>query len=128
MSRTVNEVILVGHIGNDPEIRSTAGGSRVAKLAIATNRFQGKDKEEKTDWHRLTVLGKLVDVVEQWVKKGDKLYVRGRIEYSQTEGDNGPKYWTDIVVNDLVMLGGGTAAPSSAKGASRAPETDDMPF
>ena len=113
MSRTVNEVILVGHVGNDPEIRATASGSRVAKLSLATNRFQGKDKEEKTDWHRLTVLGKLVDVVEQYVRKGDKLYVRGRIEYSTTES-NGPKYWTDVVVNDLVMLGSKDGAKGHA--------------
>ena len=140
MSRTVNEVILLGHVGQPPEIRSTSSGARVAKLSLATNRLVGKAdaREEKTDWHRLTVLGKLVDVVEQWVKKGDKLYIRGRIEYSQTEGDNGPKYWTDIVVRDLVMLGGkdrtqadDDSLPPMAKASARAgrvEEHDEIPF
>lgn len=114
MSRTVNEVFLIGHVGNDPEIRATASGSRVAKLSLATNR-KVRD-EEKTDWHRLTVLGKLVDVVENWVRKGDKLHIRGRIEYSTTESDNGPKYWTDIVVQDLVMLGSKDGAKAADEG------------
>lgn len=111
MSRSVNEVILVGHVGQDPEIRATGSGMKVAKISLATNR-KFKD-EERTDWHRLSTFGKLADVVEQWVKKGDRLYVRGRIEYSQTESDQGIKYYTDILVNDLVMLGsqGGETAP-----------------
>lgn len=103
MSRSVNEVILIGHVGQDAEFRATASGSRVAKLTLATNRKAGD--EEKTDWHRLTCLGKLVDVVENWVRKGDRIYVRGRIEYSTTEKDGVKRYFTDIVVNDLVMLG-----------------------
>lgn len=108
MSRSLNRAELIGHVGSDPEIRATAGGSRIAKLSLATNHAwqdRAGQKQEKTEWHRLTVFGKLVDVVEQYVRKGDRLYVSGRIEYSQTESDNGPKYWTDINVNELVMLG-----------------------
>jgi single-strand DNA-binding protein len=70
-------------------------------------------------WHRLTFFGRLVDIVEQWVKKGDRLYVEGRIEYSQTEGDGGPKYWTDVVINEMVMLGstqGGAGGGSGGGG------------
>lgn len=109
MSRSLNKVMLIGNVGNDPEIRATGSGARVAKLSLATNRAwtdrNTGQKNEKTEWHRLTFFGRLVDVVEQWVKKGDRLYVEGRVEYSQTEGDQGTKYWTDIVVNEMVMLG-----------------------
>jgi len=114
MSRSLNKVMLIGNVGNDPEIRATAGGARVAKLSLATNRsWSGRDgqQQEKTEWHRLTFFGRLVDIVEQWVHKGDKLYVEGRLEYSQTQDDQGGvKYWTDVVVNEMVMLGGAGGA------------------
>lgn len=114
MSRSLNKVMLIGNVGNDPEIRATAGGARVAKLSLATNRsWSGRDgqQQEKTEWHRLTFFGRLVDIVEQWVHKGDKLYVEGRLEYSQTQDDQGGvKYWTDIVVNEMVMLGGASGS------------------
>ena len=144
MSRSLNKVMLIGNVGNDPEIRATSGGTRVAKISLATNRSwpdRSGQQQEKTEWHRLTFFGKLVDVVEQWVKKGDRLYVEGRIEYSQTEGEGGPKYWTDIVVNEMVMLGsgqGGGGRPSggySGGGSVSAPSSssmtepdDDLPF
>lgn len=110
--KSVNECILIGHVGDDPEIRATSSGSRIAKVSLATN-HKYKDNE-RTDWHRLTCFGRLVDVVEEFVRKGDRLYIRGRIEYSQTEGKDGvTRYWTDIVVNDLVMLG--DTRPDAAK-------------
>ncbi len=121
MSRSLNKVMLIGNVGNDPEIRATSGGARVAKLSLATNRsWSGRDgqQQEKTEWHRLTFFGRLVDIVEQWVHKGDRLYVEGRIEYSQTQDDQGGvKYWTDIVVNEMVMLGS-TAGGASGGGGS----------
>ena len=111
MSRSLNKVMLIGNVGNDPEIRATSSGARVAKLSLATNRsWSGRDgqQQEKTEWHRLTFFGRLVDIVEQWVHKGDRLYVEGRIEYSQTQDDQGGvKYWTDIVITEMVMLGSG---------------------
>lgn len=109
MSRSLNKVMLIGNVGNDPEIRATSSGARVAKVSLATNRTwtdrNSGQKNEKTEWHRLTFFGRLVDIVEQWVTKGDRLYVEGRIEYSQTEGEGGTRYWTDIVVQEMVMLG-----------------------
>ena len=146
MSRSLNKVMLIGNVGNDPEIRATASGARVAKVSLATNRSwtdrNSGQKNEKTEWHRLTFFGRLVDVVEQWVKKGDRLYVEGRIEYSQTEGEGGTKYWTDIVVNEMVMLGSTAGASSGADysggfgggggavggGASMTEPDDDLPF
>jgi len=149
MSRSLNKVMLIGNVGNDPEIRATSGGARVAKLSLATNRsWSGRDgqQQEKTEWHRLTFFGRLVDIVEQWVHKGDKLYVEGRLEYSQTQDDQGgTKYWTDIVVNEMVMLGGSGAhggggfsggAPSGGSSAGGSfggnppgrEADDDLPF
>ena len=145
MSRSLNKVMLIGNVGNDPEIRATSSGARVAKVSLATNRSwsdRSGQTQEKTEWHRLTFFGRLVDIVEQWVKKGDRLYVEGRIEYSQTEGEGGTKYWTDIVVNEMVMLGsmqgggggGGRHSGGGAPASSDAPEPsltepdDDLPF
>jgi len=144
MSRSLNKVMLIGNVGNEPEIRATSGGARVAKVSLATNRSwsdRNGQQQEKTEWHRLTFFGRLVDIVEQWVKKGDRLYVEGRVEYSQTEGDGGPKYWTDIVVNEMVMLGstsggsgGSGGGGGGGGGGERDPEPslsepdDDLPF
>ena len=144
MSRSLNKVMLIGNVGNDPEIRATSSGARVAKVSLATNRSwsdRSGQTQEKTEWHRLTFFGRLVDIVEQWVKKGDRLYVEGRIEYSQTEGEGGTKYWTDIVVNEMVMLGsmqgsgggGGrySGGPTDSGGAPEPSLTepdDDLPF
>ncbi len=124
MSRSLNKVMLIGNVGNDPEIRATSSGARVAKLSLATNRsWSGRDgqQQEKTEWHRLTFFGRLVDIVEQWVHKGDRLYVEGRIEYSQTQDDQGVvKYWTDIVITEMVMLGSNAGGGSGAGGGAGA--------
>ena len=143
MSRALNKVMLIGNVGNDPEIRATGSGARVGKVSLATNRTwsdRSGNQQEKTEWHRLTFFGKLTDIVEQWVKKGDRLYVEGRIEYSQTEGESGTKYWTDIVVSEMIMMGsggggtggsfgGGGGAPDAGPSAPPASEPDDdLPF
>ena len=142
MSRSLNKVMLIGNVGNDPEIRATSSGARVAKISLATNRSwsdRSGQRQEKTEWHRLTFFGRLVDIVEQWVKKGDRLYVEGRVEYSQTQDDQGVvKYWTDIVIQEMVMLGstsGGGGDGGSFPGGGGAPpqppasDTDgDLPF
>jgi len=116
MARSLNKVMLIGNVGSDPEIRMTPSGSKVAKLSLATNRtYQDRSgqQQERTDWHRLTFFARLADIVEQWVNKGDRLYVEGRIEYSQTQDDQGgTRYWTDIVVNEMVMLGAGAGGPT----------------
>ncbi|MEE2897963.1 MAG: single-stranded DNA-binding protein [Gemmatimonadota bacterium] len=122
MSRSLNKVMLIGNVGNEPEIRATSSGARVAKLSVATNRSwsdRSGQQQEKTEWHRLTFFGRLVDIVEQWVKKGDRLYVEGRIEYSQTEGEGGKKYWTAIVVQEMVMLGSTTGGGGGGVGPDR---------
>jgi single-strand DNA-binding protein len=114
MSRSLNKVMLIGNVGSEPEIKTTGGGTKLAKVSLATNRTfndRSGQKQEKTEWHRLTFWDKLADLVEQYVKKGDRVYVEGRIEYSQTEDDKGnQRFWTDIVVQEMVLLGGSGGA------------------
>ena len=115
MSRSLNKVTLIGNVGADPEVRSTTGGNRVATFSLATSRtWNGPsgDRQEKTEWHRCVVwnakTSQLADIVERYVKKGDKLYVEGRIEYRQWQDkDNQTRYSTEINVRELIMLGGG---------------------
>ena len=136
MSRSLNKVMLIGNVGNDPDVRTTSSGTPVAKMSLATTR-KWKDgsgeQKEKTEWHRLTVWGKLVDVVERYVKKGDRLYVEGRIEYSESESDGQKKYWTNVNVFEMVMLGGATGGgggggsfqnDTSSSSGSKTPEPD----
>lgn len=148
MSRSVNKAILVGNVGADPEVRSTTSGARVASLSLATGRQwndRNGQKQEKTEWHRLVLWEKLADVAEKYVKKGDRLYVEGEIEYRSYEDKDGvTKYMTEIRVRELVMLGGpegGASRPASATAAKKPapdpsyedfetkfPEDDDLPF
>ena len=112
MSRSLNKVSLIGNLGNDPEVRSTTGGNRVATFSLATSRTWNSpsgERQEKTEWHRCVVwntkTSQLADIVERYVKKGDKLYVEGRIEYRQWQDKDGQtRYSTEINVRELIML------------------------
>ena len=154
MAGSVNKVMLIGNVGNEPEIRTTGGGKRVAKFSVATNRSftdRNGQQQEKTEWHRCTAWDRIAEIIEQYVHKGDRIYVEGSIEYSQTEDEGGkPRYWTDIVVRDMVMLstrgggdggmgGGGDYASRGAPRRQSAPpagpagspfdnDDDDLPF
>jgi single-strand DNA-binding protein len=122
MSRSLNKVMLIGNVGSDPEIRTTGSGTKMAKVSLATNRTftdRSGQQQEKTEWHRLTFWERMAELVEQYVKKGDRLYVEGRLEYSTTEDDKGnQRYWTDIVVREMVMLSGGGGGGGGAGGGS----------
>jgi single-strand DNA-binding protein len=125
MARSLNKVMLIGNIGSEPEIKTTGAGTKFAKVSLATNRTfkdrQGQ-QQEKTEWHRLTFWDRLAELVEQYVKKGDRIYVEGRIEYSTTEDDKGnQRFWTDITVNEMVLLGGagGAGGGGGFEGGSR---------
>lgn len=135
MSRSLNKVTLIGNLGQDPEVRSTSTGGRVANFSLATSRQwsgQGGDKQEKTEWHKVVAWNNskggtgLADVVERYCKKGDKLYVEGRIEYrSWQDKDGQTRYTTEIIANEIIMLsgrsGGGTEGGySGAKAAAAA--------
>ena len=126
MSRSLNKVTLIGNLGNDPEVRSTTGGNRVATFSLATSRSwndAGGTKQEKTEWHRCVVWNtknsQLADIVEKYVHKGDKVYVEGRIEYRQWQDkENQTRYSTEINVRELLMLGapGGARTGSEVEG------------
>lgn len=164
MSRSLNKVMLIGNVGNDPEVRTTSNGGRVAQFNLATTRtWNGAngERQEKTEWHRCVlwnVRGSgLADVVERYVRKGDRLYVEGRIEYGQWQDREGQtRYKTEINVREMIMLssrggdgenGGRSRSPAPERartGASTAPdappddfedfpgalqdEDDDLPF
>ena len=128
MSRSLNKVTLIGNLGADPEVRSTPGGNRVATFSLATSRQWNSpsgEKQEKTEWHRCVVwnskVSTLADIVERYVKKGDKVYVEGRIEYRQWQDKEGQtRYSTEINVRELIMLGSPKGGDAEG-GASRRP-------
>ena len=129
MSRSLNKVTLIGNLGNDPEVRSTTGGNRVATFSLATSRSWNDaagSKQEKTEWHRCVVWNtkssQLADIVERYVHKGDKLYVEGRIEYRQWQDKDGQtRYSTEINVRELIMIGGGKGGGGDFAGGESAP-------
>jgi single-strand DNA-binding protein len=129
VSRSLNKVTLIGNLGSDPEVRSTTGGNRVATFSLATSRTWNDasgGKQEKTEWHRCVVwnskVSTLADVVERYVKKGDKLYVEGRIEYRQWQDKDGQtKYSTEINVRELIMLGSPRGGGEGSGESRRAP-------
>ncbi len=107
---SVNKVILVGNLGRDPEIRYLPSGDPVANITIATSsKYKGKDGSmvEETEWHRVTFFGKLAEIVGQYLKKGRSVYVEGRIKTRKyTDKDGVEKFATDIIANEMQMLGG----------------------
>jgi len=105
MSRTVNKITLVGNVGRDPDVRETKSGTKVVHLFLATNRPPfGEDGEEKTDWHRLTFWARLAQFTEDNVRKGDRIYVEGRVEYDTYERDGVSIPTADVNVRELVLL------------------------
>ena len=135
MSRSLNKVSLIGNVGADPEIRTIAGGSRVANFSLATTRqwsSQSGEKQEKTEWHRIIAWdnargAKLADVIEKYVKKGDKLYVEGRIEYRQWQDkENQTRYATEINANEIILLGG-RGGPGGGGGDDARPARSSAP-
>ncbi|MGB0053418.1 MAG: single-stranded DNA-binding protein, partial [Terracidiphilus sp.] len=111
MAKSVNKVILLGNVGKDPEIRSTGGGTMVANFTLATSdRFQDAQGnwQDKTEWHNLVAFKRLAEIVRDYVKKGSKLYVEGKIQTrSWDDKETGAKrYRTEIIVNDISLLSG----------------------
>ena len=132
MARGVNKVILVGNLGNDPEIKYTQGGMAICTLSLATTSSR-KDKDgqpvEKTEWHRVKLFGKLGEIAGEYLKKGRQVYIEGRIEYGSYEKDGVKHYTTDVVADDMQMLGGGGEgrAESSSERAPRPPRSEYAP-
>jgi single-strand DNA-binding protein len=107
MSRSINKVILVGNVGRDPDVQTTAAGTKVAHMSLATSRRIPRDNgfEERTEWHRLTLWDGLAQLAEEYVRKGDRLYVEGRMEYDSFEKNGVTVPTAEVLVRELVMLG-----------------------
>jgi len=128
MARGVNKAIIVGTLGQDPEMRYTANGSAVANISVATNETW-KDKstgeaQERTEWHRIVMFGKLAEIASQYLKKGSQAYFEGRIQTRKWQDNSGnDRYSTEIVANEMQMLGGragaGGGAPMESSGQSQ---------
>ena len=107
-SRGVNKAIIVGNVGSDPDIRTMPNGNQVVNLSIATSdEWKDKntgEKKEKTEWHRCVFFNKIADIAAQYVNKGSKICVEGRLQTRSYEQDGVKKYSTEIVVNDMQML------------------------
>ncbi len=111
MARGVNKAIIVGTLGKDPEVKYTAGGSAIVNVSVATNetwkdRNTGEN-QERTEWHRIVIFGKLAEIAAQYLKKGSQVYFEGRIQTRKWQGQDGQdRYTTEIVANEMQMLGG----------------------
>lgn len=123
MSRSINKVILVGHAGRDPDVQTTASGTKVAHFSLATSWRVARESgfEERTEWHRLTLWDRLAQIAEDFIRKGDRLYVEGRMQYDSFERNGVTIPTAEVVVRELVLLG----VPSSRAEAATSEEAAD---
>lgn len=139
MARGVNKAIVLGNLGRDPETRYTQGGSAVTSFSIATSE-QWKDKQsgeqqERTEWHNITTFGRLAEVCGEYLKKGSKVYIEGKLHTSNYEKDGQKHYRTEIIASEMQMLdskgsGGGQQGGGSQAQAPAGDDFDDdtIPF
>jgi single-strand DNA-binding protein len=152
MARGINKVILIGNLGKDPEVRYTANGAAVANITLATSDTwrdkQTGENQERTEWHRVVMFNRLGEIAGEYLKKGSKVYIEGRLQTRKWQDQNGQdRYTTEIVANEMQMLdsrggaGGGDYSSSgggASQSSSRQPEPamagdtpdfdDDIPF
>ncbi|KZC17711.1 single-stranded DNA-binding protein [Rhodanobacter sp. FW510-R12] len=124
MARGVNKVILVGNLGNDPEVRYTTSGTAIATLSLATSESwtdkQSGEKQERTEWHRVKMFGKLAEIAGEYLKKGRQVYIEGSLRTDKYTDKSGvEKYSTDIIASDMQMLGGGGEGGAGGGGFQR---------
>ena len=141
MARGVNKAIIVGTTGKDPEVKYTAGGSAIVNVSVATNETwkdrNSGENQERTEWHRVVIFGKLAEIAAQYLKKGSQVYFEGRIQTRKWQGQDGQdRYTTEIVANEMQMLGSRSDSGASS-GAAQPPQPDspapdagfdDIPF
>ena len=143
---SVNKAIVLGNLGQDPDVRSTSSGQMVANFSLATNRSwtdRNGQRQEQTEWHKIVAWAKLAEIIEQYLKKGDQVYIEGRLQTRSWEDKSGEKrYTTEIVAQEMVMLGSGggarggfgggpsnnDSAGSGGGGSGVVEEDDDLPF
>lgn len=149
-SKGVNKVILIGHLGNDPEIRYMPSGGAVANLTLATSESwrdkQTGEMKEKTEWHRVVIFGKLAEIAGEYLRKGSQIYIEGSLQTRKWQDQSGQdRYSTEVVVNisgSMQMLGGnggnqaGSQKPQQQQPTQQSPQyseppmdfSDDIPF
>lgn len=118
MARGINKVILVGHLGRDPEVRYMPSGGAVANLALATSEQwtdkQSGQKQERTEWHRVVLFGRLGEIAGEYLKKGAQVYIEGRLQTKKWQDQSGQdRYTTEIIASDMQMLGGRSGGGSA---------------
>jgi len=142
MARSLNKVMLIGNLGKDPELRYTPSGVAVATFTIATNeswKDQDGNMQERTEWHNVVAWRKLAEVCGEWLKKGKKVYVEGRIQTRSYDDKNtgAKRYITEVVLDNMIMLDGRsggeaqsqpTAVSTPDESAAAAGKDDDLPF
>ena len=124
MARGVNKAILIGNLGNDPDMRYTASGAAVANISIATAESwrdkESGEQQERTEWHRVVAFGRLAEIMGEYLRKGSQVYIEGRIQTRKWQDKEGQdRYTTEIVANELQMLG--------SKGGSGSANYDSAP-
>ena len=144
MSKSLNQAILIGHVGKDPDVRTLDGGIKVATFSLATSaggykKQDGTDVPERTQWHNIVCWRGLADICEKYVRKGDRLTILGTIGYREYEKDGQKRYATDIIAYDLLLSGKadnpGARPPVTAADAPvqsdfppMPPQSEELPF
>ena len=137
---SINKVMLIGNLGSDPELRFTPSGMQVANFSLATTESwtdKSGERQERAEWHRIVLWRRLAEVAGQYLKKGSKIYIEGKLQTRSWEDQNGQKrYTTEVVANSMEMLDGGQAAVAEVDmaynaregAAAGAPSDDGLPF
>ena len=130
---TVNKVILIGRLGQDPELRYTTSGKANANFSVATGEHwkdQEGNKKEKTNWHRCVAWGKLAEIIGEWLKKGSHVYLEGSLQNRQYDDSQGvTRYVTEVKIDNMEMLGSKSSGNSGGGSPPpQEPEDDDLPF
>ena len=136
MSKSLNKVQLIGNLGRDPELKYTSAGVAVATFSIATSdswKDQEGNTQERTEWHNIVAWRKLAEICGEWLKKGKRVYIEGRLQTRSYEKDGVKKYTTEIVADQLIMLDGASKAGTGGDAEAVAPDAspakeDDLPF
>ncbi len=135
MARGINKVILIGNLGQDPEVKYMPSGGAVCNITVATteswtDRDSG-EKQERTEWHRVVLFRRLAEVAGEYLRKGSKVYIEGRLQTRKWQGQDGQdRYTTEVIANDMQMLdgrGGGTAAFETQQTATEKPSRSASP-
>lgn len=133
----INKVILLGNVGADPEVRALDGGKKVARIRVATTeRYtdQQGNKQEQTEWHSVTLWGGLADVADKYLHKGSQVYIEGKIRTREYEAKGEKRYATEIMANDMKLLGRPKDANDTPQAVAPAPQapvppySDNLPF